>query len=169
MIRETQKKGGALSPKAIHEAFNAESEGKLCGNGSGCMKATLELRGRVIKGGRAEGEVLASSQPISFYGGVDPDTGTIREKGHELEGKSIAGKVLVFPHGKGSTVGSYIIYRLKRKGLAPVAIVNQRCEPIVAVGAIISDIPTVDYVDTSKFKSGDWVRIEDGRIVLERR
>ncbi|MCL7385313.1 MAG: DUF126 domain-containing protein [Thaumarchaeota archaeon] len=133
------------------------------------MSVILELRGRVIKGGRAEGEALVSSQPISFYGGVDPDTGIIKEKGHELEGKSIAGKVLVFPHGKGSTVGSYIIYRLKKKGVAPNAIINQRCEPIVAVGAIISDIPTVDCVDTSKFKSGDWIKIEGDKIIVERR
>ncbi len=137
--------------------------------GSDNMNDILELKGRVIKRGRAEGEALVSSQPISFYGGVDPDTGIIRERGHELEGKNIAGKVLIFPHGKGSTVGSYIIYRLKRKGMAPSAIINQRCEPIVAVGAIISDIPTVDCIDTSKFKSGDWVRIEDGKIVVERR
>lgn len=137
--------------------------------GSDNMNDILELKGRVIKGGRAEGEALVSSQPISFYGGVDPDTGIIRERGHELEGKSIAGKVLVFPHGKGSTVGSYIIYRLKRKGMAPSAIINQRCEPIVAVGAIISNLPAVDCVDISKFKSGDWVRIEDGKIVVERR
>ncbi|MCS7136276.1 MAG: DUF126 domain-containing protein [Nitrososphaerota archaeon] len=133
------------------------------------MNAILELRGRVIKGGMAEGEALVSSQPISFYGGVDPETGVIKEKGHELEGKSIAGKILIFPYGKGSTVGSYVMYRLKKKGVAPNAIINQRCEPIVAVGAIISNIPTVDCVDTSKFKNGDWIKIEDGKIIVKRR
>lgn len=138
--------------------------------GSDTMSAVFELRGRVIKGGRAEGEALVSSQPISFYGGVDPNTGIVTEKGHELEGKNIAGKILVFPYGKGSTVGSYVIYRLKKKGVAPIAIINHRCEPIVAVGAIISCIPTVDCVDTSKFKNGDWIKIEeDGKIIVERR
>ncbi|MCD6260600.1 MAG: DUF126 domain-containing protein [Thaumarchaeota archaeon] len=97
----------------------------------------ITLKGRAIWRGWARGEALVSNQPISFYGGVDPETGRIIEKGHELEGRSIAGKILVFPYGKGSTVGSYIILRLKRRGIAPKAIVNLRCEPIIAVGAII--------------------------------
>lgn len=128
----------------------------------------FELHGRVIKAGSAEGEALVTSQPISFYGGVDPDTGTIKEKGHELEGLCISGRVLVFPHGKGSTVGSYVIYRLKKNGRAPLAIINRECEPIVAVGAIISDIPTVDRVDISLIKSGDWVSIRNDRILVRR-
>jgi hypothetical protein len=62
--------------------------------------------------------------PISFLSGVDPETGTIVEKGHPLYGQSIAGKVLAFPYGKGSTVGSYILYALSRSGNAPAAIIN---------------------------------------------
>ena len=84
----------------------------------------MNLTGRKISSGNAEGEALVTSMGISFYGGVDPETGRVVEKGHELEGQSIAGRVLVFPTGKGSTVGSYTLYRLKKAGLAPVAIVN---------------------------------------------
>lgn len=124
----------------------------------------VEVVGRAIRRGRAEGEALATSQPISFYGGVDPETGLVIEGGHELEGESVAGKVLVFPHGKGSTVGSYVLLRLKRRGLAPKAIINQRCEPIIAVGAIIAEIPAVDQVDTSLISTGDYVRVE-GAVV----
>ena len=65
------------------------------------------LTGRVIKAGRARGVALVSSEPISFFGLVDAETGTVIEKGHPLEGQSVAGRVLVFPTGKGSTVGSY--------------------------------------------------------------
>lgn len=104
----------------------------------------MEIRCRIISGGFARGKALVSREPISFYGGVEPNTGIIVEKGHCLEGKNISGKVLVFPFGKGSTVGSYILYRMKKNKKAPAAIVNVEAEPIVAVGAIISGIPMVD-------------------------
>lgn len=126
----------------------------------------IVLEGRVIKEGSAEGEALATRQPISFYGGVDPETGRIVEKGHELEGEVIADKILVFPYGKGSTVGSYILLRLRRRGLAPKAIVNQRCEPIIAVGAIIAEIPCVDEVDISVISRGDIVKVEGARVEI---
>ena len=124
----------------------------------------IRLKGRAIWRGWARGEALVSNQPISFYGGVDPETGKIVEKGHELEGRSIAGKILAFPYGKGSTVGSYIILRLKRRGIAPKAIVNLRCEPIIAVGAIIAEIPTIDKIDISMIRDGDLVEV-DGEIL----
>ncbi|MEM3922532.1 MAG: DUF126 domain-containing protein [Nitrososphaerota archaeon] len=129
----------------------------------------IVLEGRVIREGRAEGEALATRQPISFYGGVDPETGRIIERGHELEGEVIADKILVFPYGKGSTVGSYILLRLRRRGLAPKAIVNQRCEPIIAVGAIIAEIPCVDEVDISVISRGDIVKVEGARVEVWKR
>ncbi len=82
--------------------------------------------------------------PLSFLGGVDPATGTVIESGHPLHGRSIAGRVLVFPHGKGSTVGSYVLYGLARNGVAPAAIVNEEAETIIAAGALIAGIPLVD-------------------------
>jgi len=124
----------------------------------------IALKGRIIWSGWAKGEALVSNQPISFYGGIDPMTGEIVERGHELEGKSIAGKILVFPYGKGSTVGSYIILRLKKRGIAPKAMVNIRCEPIIAVGAIIAEIPTIDRIDISMIINGDLVEV-DGELL----
>jgi len=101
---------------------------------------------------------------MSFYGGVNPDTGEVVERGHELRGQSVKGKVLVFPHGKGSTVGSYVMYRLAKNGAAPSAIVNAKCETIVAVGAIISEIPCVDMVDIGKIRSGAMVRVDGASV-----
>ncbi len=125
-------------------------------------------RGRGISKFSGSGEAVVSHQAISFFGGVDPETGMVREKGHELCGTDITGKVLVFPSGKGSTVGSYVIYQLRKNGHAPAALVNGRCEAIVAVGAIISNIPTVDQIDITKLATGDWVRVEEGgRVVVE--
>jgi len=107
----------------------------------------MELRGRRIFGGRAKGNAMVSGEAVSFFGGVNPDTGVIEEEGHPLQGKSVSGRVLVFPHGKGSTVGSYTLYRMMKTGTAPVAILNRECETIVAVGAIIAEIPCVDQID----------------------
>jgi uncharacterized protein len=134
------------------------------------MTATVvELRGRTIRRGRAAGEALVTAQPISFYGGVDPSSGVIVEQGHELEGRSIAGSVLVFPTGKGSTVGSYALYRLARNRVAPKALVLRECETVVAVGAIISDIPCVDHIDIRRIRTGDRVdvRASEGRVLRQ--
>lgn len=121
---------------------------------------TVKLQGRRIAKGVASGEALVSTQGISFYGGVDPETGIVVEKGHELEGRSITGKVLVFPSGKGSTVGSYVLYQLAKTKKAPVAIINRECETIVAVGCIIGDIPAVDKIPIEKIKTGNQLRID---------
>ncbi len=123
-----------------------------------------QLKGRLISKGKGEGIALVTSQPISFYGGVDPNTGVIIEKGHELQGQSVKGKILVFPTGKGSTVGSYTLYRMKKNGTSPAGMINRECETVVAVGAIISEIPCVDKVDISKIKTGAKVAVENGII-----
>jgi len=125
-----------------------------------------QLRGRLIYNGTAQGEALVTSQPISFYGGVDPNTGIVIEKGHELQGQSVKDRILVFPQGKGSTVGSYTLYRMKKNGTSPAAIINKECETIIAVGAIISEIPCVDKIDISKIKSGDKIQIVENCVTL---
>jgi hypothetical protein len=130
----------------------------------------IRIKGRGISKGSADGEVLLSEDPISFLGNVDPQTGKIVDPEHCLFGKNIAGKVLVFPHGKGSTVGSYVIYQLFKNGVAPVAMVNLECEPIVAVGAIISEIPLVDGLESNPFemlKDGMNVNVDGNEGWLE--
>ena len=124
------------------------------------------LTGRIIKSGRCEGQALVSPEPLSFFGGVDAATGLIVEPKHPLQGQCIAGHVLVFPTAKGSTVGSYILYRLKKAGRAPAGIVNAESEAIVAVGAIIAEIPMLDRVDISQIRTGDWVTIDGAMIKI---
>jgi uncharacterized protein len=124
------------------------------------------LEGREIYSGHAEGEAMVTSMGISFYGGVDPETGIVLEKGHELEGQSISGKILVFPTGKGSTVGSYTLYRLKACGKAPAAILNTECETITAVGCIISEIPCVDQIPIHQIQTGVQVVIRGSQIEI---
>ena len=129
----------------------------------------LLIRGRGISTGKASGPLLVSPQPISFLSGVDPDSGIIVEKGHPLNGQCISGKVLVFPYGKGSTVGSYVLYALSRNGHAPLAIVNAEAEAIIATGAIISKIPMIDRIDVpiTRLKNGTHVTVDGALGDLE--
>jgi len=132
----------------------------------------IVLKGRAIVEGRCRAEALVSTKPISFLGGVDPANGKIMEKSHDLHGECIKDKVLCFPHGHGSTVGSYVLYSLAKKKLAPKAIVNQTADPVVAVGAIIADIPMIDHVDIKQIKTDDFIDVDayEGSIrILKRR
>jgi len=125
------------------------------------------MNGRMISPGKAKGEALVSKEPIGFYGGIDPKTGIVIERGHELEGECVKDKVLVFPCGKGSTVGPYVIYGLKKNGMAPAAVVNKETETIVATGVILAGIPCVDGIDIDKIKTGDKLIVDADEAKVE--
>ena len=129
----------------------------------------MQIKCHRVASGRASGPALVTGQAISFLGNVNPETGIVVDPAHELFGESIAGKVLVFPGGKGSTVGSYVIYQLKKRDLAPVAMINLLSEPIVAVGAVISGIPLVDRVgeEVLRIKSGTIVDVDADRGLVQ--
>ncbi len=127
----------------------------------------MRLEGRAVSPGRGEGTALVSGTAMSFLGGVDRETGRVLDPHSDLVGESVAGRVLAFPHGKGSTVGSYVLYGLARRGVAPTAIVNDRTETIVATGCILGGIPLVDQVDTSVLRTGDRVLVDGGEGTVE--
>lgn len=104
---------------------------------------------------------------MSFLGGVDPTTGKILDSECESKGMSVTGRVFCFPYGKGSTVGSYSMYQLKLNGVAPSAVVNTSAEPIIATGAIISDIPMVDGIDVALINTGDNVTVDADAGTIE--
>ncbi|MHA1606973.1 MAG: aconitase X swivel domain-containing protein [Candidatus Freyarchaeota archaeon] len=131
---------------------------------------SIVLRGRGLVKGKAEGEAVVSSQPISFIGGVDPNTGIVIEKGHELEGCDIKGKVLVFPFGKGTTYNPFAIFAMKKRGTGPVAIINVKTEEIVLTGAILAEIPFIDSLDRDPLEvieSGDYVKVDGETGIVE--
>jgi uncharacterized protein len=105
-----------------------------------------EIKVRAIVEGDVSGAVLFSSQPIAFLQGVDPERGRVSDKKHELYSKPFAGKVLVFPNSVGSSVGAYVIYRLKMNGVAPKAIVNNNADIITTSGCALAGIPLYDVV-----------------------
>ncbi len=134
------------------------------------MKIT-KLKGRSVVPGDVRGSALVSMMPISFLGGVDPNTGEIIERSHDLKGRNVKDKILCFPHGHGSTVGSYVLYTLAKKGLGPKAIINEIADPVVVVGAIIAEIPMVDRVDVQQISTDDYIEIEGrkGIVKIKRR
>jgi predicted aconitase with swiveling domain len=129
------------------------------------------LHGRGLSRGTGRGPVLVSPEPISFLGGVDPETGRVIERNHPLSGQVVTGTVLAFPHGKGSTVSSYVLYALARNGKAPAGIVNAEAEPIIVTGAIIAGIPLVDRpgIPLTRLRDGVMARVdgETGEILYE--
>lgn len=125
------------------------------------------MNGRCIYPGKVEGEAIVAKEPLGFYGCVNAKTGVVIEKGSELEGKSIKGKILVFPCGKGSTVGSYVIYGLAANKVAPKAIINKETETIVATGVILGGIPCVDKIDISEIKTGDVLSVDAEKGIVE--
>jgi predicted aconitase with swiveling domain len=110
-----------------------------------------------------EGEALVSPEAMCFYL-CDPETGTVIEKGHPLQGRSIAGKILVLKSGKGSSVVQVDgFYQLSAKGTLPAAIVVGDTEPVLVSSAVVVDEPMVDRVEVDPFsiiEDGDWVRVD---------
>jgi predicted aconitase with swiveling domain len=121
------------------------------------------IKGRKVVGGKAKGEALVTIEPICFLGGIDVKTGKVTEVGHPLYGKSIAGKILVFPTGKGSTGGSYLIYEAVSNGVGPLAMINSEVEQVTAIGCIMAEIPLVDRLELDPMtliNDGDMVEVD---------
>jgi predicted aconitase with swiveling domain len=120
-------------------------------------------------GGYGEGEALVSHEAICFYLS-DPKTGIIREKGHELEGKSIANKVLVFPSGKASSVVQIDgLYKLASNNVAPEAMIVKDVETVLVVSAFIAKVPLVDRLEKEPFeviRTGDFVKVDAKKDIV---
>ncbi len=127
----------------------------------------MRFDGRRVVGGRAEGLVLAAEKPLSFLGGVDPETGVVRDPESPVHGETVADRVLAVPQAKGSTVGSYVLYGLRKRGLAPRAVVAAKAEAILAVGAVIGEVPTVDRISVDLLRTGDRVAVDADAGIVE--
>jgi len=127
----------------------------------------MRIRARGIVAGRASGHALVSPAPFSFVGGADPATGSILDGATGSTGERLDGRVFAFPIGKGSTVGSYVLYGLGKRGHGPAAIVNRRADAVVAVGATLAGIPMVDRVDVGGLQTGDRMVVDAGRGTVE--
>lgn len=123
-----------------------------------------------ISEGIAEAEVIISKDDIMFYL-IEPETGKVIETAHDLEGKSIAQKILIFPSGKGSSVVQADgLYQLNQRGNAPKAMILEHPETVLVASAIIMKIPMVDKVDPDFYEivqEGDRIRVDADNGVIE--
>lgn len=130
----------------------------------------MTLRGRGLGGGVVEGEALVSKEAIAGWGGVDPRTGTIIESRHELEGRSMAGKVLIFPAAKGSSGWSGVFHLARLEGTGPMAMVFNVMNTKIALAVVVSHVPCVTALDTDPTEvitTGDLVRVDGDRGTVE--
>lgn len=136
------------------------------------MKTIL---GEPIVPGQAAGQCLISGDALSFWGGVDPETGEIIDRHHSLSGRTVTQRVLVVPHGRGSCSGSGVFLEAIRNQTAPAAILVLRSDPIFALGSILGEllyarpVPVIrlDADDHQALSDGDQVEITaDGTVTI---
>ncbi len=128
------------------------------------------IKCRRISKGHVNGPVLLTKDVLSFLAGVNPETGVITDSNHELYGKKVSEKILVIPSGKGSTVGSYIIYQMFKNNTAPLGLIALEAEPIIATGAIMAGIPMVDQPQDPLYdllKDGDVIDLDADNSMIK--
>jgi hypothetical protein len=145
------------------------------------MMANPRTEKTVLKGhgaveGIAEGNAIVTRQAFAFSHGVHPQTGVVSDVRHELKGESIAGRVLVYPYGRGSSTGDLWMLEVTRCGKSPAAIINLETDPITVAGSVLSkliystEIPIVDRLDKNPLdviKTGDYLRVDGTRGIVE--
>ena len=130
----------------------------------------ITLHGRKVVGGCAEGEAIVTKDTISGFGGINPMTGVIVERRHELRGKSFKGKVLVFPGAKGSSGWSVNFHTARLAGAAPKAMIFNEMTTKVALGAVVLHIPSITGLDQNPLEvieTGDWVKVDADNGIVE--
>jgi predicted aconitase with swiveling domain len=134
----------------------------------------IVLKGHKVISGYGEGEALVSHEPICFYL-TDPKTGMVREKSHELAGKNVADKVLVFPSGKASSVVQIDgLFKLAMHNVAPKAMIVKDVETVLIVSAFIAKVPLIDRLEKDPFEvihNGDFVKVdaEKGLVTITKK
>jgi uncharacterized protein len=135
------------------------------------------IAGKAVVSGAARGPALVAHEPLSLWGGLNPNTGEIIDRRHDRSGEIITGRIFVFPQGKGSSSSSANLLESVKAGKAPLAIINRRVDPILALGAILADelyhrpVPyvVVSDEDLGAIADGDQVTIlADGTITVSK-
>ena len=140
------------------------------------MGEPLTIRGTPLVAGVADGLALASDVPISFWGGVDPDHGTVIDQRHPWVGERVSGRVLVLPQGRGSCSASGVFLESVANGVGPSAVVVSSSDPVIGLGAVLADellgervpVVLVAEADRVRIQTGQRVRVEsDGTLAVD--
>lgn len=139
------------------------------------MEGMKETKGRIIIPGTASGVVLASTEPLSFWGGYDQHTGEIIDRRHPLSGEMGAGSILALPFTRGSSTTTAILLESVRRGVAPAGIITDRADVFLALASVVADemyegafpMVAVDRASFETLRSGMHAAIrEDGSVIL---
>mgnify|MGYP001570067748 FL=1 len=129
----------------------------------------LILQAQVLVGGQAEGKALVLSEPLSFWGGLDPQTGDIIDQRHPALGKNVTGRVLLLPSGRGSSSASSILLEAVRVGTAPAAIITAETDAILALGAAVAREMYADAPPVAVLERPAYDQVTNGvRIILSK-
>ena len=139
------------------------------------MADVRAVAGTPVVAGRASGALLVTMEPLSFWGGLDPATGEVIDRRHDLSGQRLTGRVLAVPHGRGSCSASGVLLEAICNGTGPVAILTSRIDPVIGLGSILADelyqiVVPVTLLDPTAFaelRTGLHVEIdESGRVLV---
>ncbi len=147
------------------------------------MTAQVTIQGRTIAGGLVEGEAVVTREPFMFPHGLDPKTGRVINRRHELFGRDLSGKILIFPFAVGSTTTATWLLEAVRLKKNPKALLVEEIDPMLAVGAILAEIfyqealPVIDFPKSggfsespvSVFATGDWLIVDGDKGIVKRR
>jgi predicted aconitase with swiveling domain len=131
------------------------------------------VTGTIIIPGEAEGVLLASAEPLSFWGGYDQHTGEIIDRRHPLSGEIGTGRILALPFTRGSSTTTAILLESVRRGVAPAGIITDRADVFLALASVVADemyerafpMVAVDREVFDRLKSGQRARIGQGGII----
>lgn len=136
---------------------------------------SMTIQGQVVIRGVARGRALVSHEPLSFWGGYDWKTGEIIDRGHELSGRTAAGRILVIPFTRGSSTTTAVLLEAIRAGTAPAAIITTSTDFFFALASVVADelyaspLPLIALGerDFSKLTTDDEIRIqENGKVFI---
>ncbi len=133
------------------------------------MEAAKEFKVKAISPGTVSGPALVIQERLSLKGSVDPESGLFRKEGSALDGASIAGKVLIFISGKGSSSWSGYFKMACRHKNVPLAIINLEIDPLAAAACVFNDIPLVQALNPGlleEISTGDWVTVDSKKGVI---
>lgn len=137
----------------------------------------LTIKGQVIIRGNAEGNALVTSEPLSFWGGYDFESGEITDRRHPLSGENASGRILALPFSRGSSTTTAVLLESVNAGTAPAAIITTKVDSFFALASIVAkemydgQFPVIKISprDLAHLQSGDFVTIDENGSILIRR
>ena len=135
----------------------------------------IRLVGRPVIAGEAEGPLLHSGEPLSFWGGYDAETGRIIDRRHPLAGENGAGSVLALPATRGSSTTAAVLLEAIRRGTAPAALITLGVDSFLSLASFVGEemhdrVPPLVAVEEDAFRAlAAWPRLAvRGRELLRR-